>query len=748
MSTVPDTDSFEPVALKARLLAWLPGGGRVVPRAADAGEGRIPARWWELTGYVGLLLAAGVMRLWDLGSRAMHHDESLHAFYSWNLYNGSGYEHLPMMHGPFQFEATAAMFFVVGDGDISARLLYALLGTALIGLPFFFRRRLGRLGALLVATLLAFSPAMLYFSRFARNDILMAVWVLALVISMWRYIDEGKNRYLYLSSAILALVFATKETAYLITALLGLFLVLLAVAAFWAQVRRGIDVGQASPPVAALRLGSGIWEGLGRQVRLPEVSRSTSFLILLVTLTLPLWSAFISIFQDTALLGWSNIVLAAPEGSPHIGAPTGGGLLIAFLVAIGLLALAVRLGSLWNWPVWWRSALIFYGVWVLLYSTFFTNMNGIATGGWEALGYWVVQQGEARGGQPWYYYFVITSIYEFLPLLFGVIASVYYLRRKDVFGFFLVFWAVATFTMFTIASEKMPWLLVNLTLPLIVLTGKFLADVIQAIQWRRLGLGGGILVLPGVPVFLVLLWRLAFFEKSSGDVANVLIPLGLASVLLGLVILGVYMARRSGVGNLAALATVPVAVLLLVLTVRAGTTASYHNGDVPVEMIVYTQTSPDITSLIGQIERAGQLTGRQADVSIAIDNTSGFSWPWAWYLRDYTRVNYPNFEGSSLQQAPDASILLVHSMNQTDAEPALKDLYTKGELIRHRWWFPENVYRDMTPGKFLAAFADRQAWRDAMDYFLYRKGVRHQLGSEDSYVYFSQDLPSLLPATE
>ena len=35
--------------------------------------------------YVIFALVAGLMRLWDLGSRAMHHDESLHAWFAWNL---------------------------------------------------------------------------------------------------------------------------------------------------------------------------------------------------------------------------------------------------------------------------------------------------------------------------------------------------------------------------------------------------------------------------------------------------------------------------------------------------------------------------------------------------------------------------------------------------------------------------------------------------------------------------------------
>ena len=65
-----------------------------------------------------------------------------------------------------------------------------------MALPFFFRARLGRIGALLTSAMLAFSPTLLYFSRFARNDVIMAVWALGLVISMWRYLDEGKPRYL------------------------------------------------------------------------------------------------------------------------------------------------------------------------------------------------------------------------------------------------------------------------------------------------------------------------------------------------------------------------------------------------------------------------------------------------------------------------------------------------------------------------------------------------------------------------
>ena len=66
----------------------------------------------EVTAYVALLIVAGIMRFWNLGSRALHHDESLHAYFSWQLFAGNGYLHNPMMHGPLQFELNAALFYI------------------------------------------------------------------------------------------------------------------------------------------------------------------------------------------------------------------------------------------------------------------------------------------------------------------------------------------------------------------------------------------------------------------------------------------------------------------------------------------------------------------------------------------------------------------------------------------------------------------------------------------------------------
>src|SRR6476660_4191525 len=67
--------------------------------------------------YVVIGLLAVITRFWDLSSRALHHDESLHAYYSWLYATGQGYVHDPLMHGPSLFHSYALTYFLFGDND-------------------------------------------------------------------------------------------------------------------------------------------------------------------------------------------------------------------------------------------------------------------------------------------------------------------------------------------------------------------------------------------------------------------------------------------------------------------------------------------------------------------------------------------------------------------------------------------------------------------------------------------------------
>jgi DNA-binding beta-propeller fold protein YncE len=129
---------------------------------------------------------------------------------------------------------------------------------------------------------------------------------------------------------------------------------------------------------------------------------------------------------------------------------------------------------------------------------------------------------------------------------------------------------------------------------------------------------------------------------------------------------------------------------LFALTVRASITLSFKNEDTPVEMLVYTQTSPEIVDLVDRIDTLARTSGLGHSLPIVVDSQDGYSWPWAWYLRDYHEVSY--VEMSERPYDPPANaVLLVHTANayRIDAAGYSQTPY------RHRWWFTEEGYRSI-----------------------------------------------------
>ena len=176
--------------------------------------------------YALLFLTGLGMRLVRLGYMAVHHDESLHGYFGYQIAIGNEYQHSPLTHGMLLFELIAGAFFLFGDSEFTLRLSMAVFGSALILVPLLMRKQLGDIGALLTSVMLTFSPALFYFSRFARNDILMALFIALLVVAMWRYIEERRFRWFYIAAAVLAMAMATKETAYIFVVIFAAYFAL------------------------------------------------------------------------------------------------------------------------------------------------------------------------------------------------------------------------------------------------------------------------------------------------------------------------------------------------------------------------------------------------------------------------------------------------------------------------------------------------------------------------------------------
>ncbi|NJN65771.1 MAG: TIGR03663 family protein [Chloroflexaceae bacterium] len=712
--------------------------------------------------YILIGVASLLLHLWGLDQRALHHDETLHASYSWNIYRGEGYMHDPLMHGPFLYFFGALMYFLFGDTDMTARLGFALFGTVLTLLPFLVRREMGRPAALLASAYLLISPVFLYVGRMARHDIYSVTFEMLVFIAVVRYASTRRAGWLYLGAAAFGLMYTNQETSYLFLVimavpLVGLFL--------WQVFKPGLGVLAAVGIVVALLIfvlpGEAEMGASHTAVRDPETN-------------------LIQVREPGPLFGWrpletadNGYALRIRNRSDNDG---GQGLLVNFGLYLAdlwkffshpavLMALALLLmgGGGVVWGIWgnrsgperqsqwqrvrergdtvahtygslgqgWRwliALVIFLGIYAVLFTAFLTNILGVITGTTGSVLYWLAQHEVERGGQPTYYYLVMLLVYEPLLLLgaaVGLGLTGYHgvrlvLRRRGTVGaspssspfsspsssssvpgsvpssgsshqlllpLFLCWWCLAAFGIYSWAGEKMPWLTVHVALPMVLLSGwafqRWLAGVFQRSRMVLLSFSVGIFLTVVGLNFIILTIFDKLTEHAPG-VALVLLLVGL--LVMVIVILSINWGWPWARGVLA------LCLLLVggVSTIRSAQRVTYVLSDVPQEMLIYTQTSPDVHQMVRRLEEISIRRTGGLDMSIIYDNET----VWTWYFR-----NFPNARrsGPQLSSAPGPEVMAVMLLQENlDRHPQNRD-YLKGFVLQRfplRWWFPEdNTYR-------------------------------------------------------
>ena len=845
-----------------------------------------PARWrwprlgWLEWAFVAIALVAAVMRLWELDGRVMHYDEAIHLHYAWKLARGVEFLHSPWMHGPLQIELVAVFLRVFGDTDFVARLPYALFGIALVALPYPLRRCIGDKGALCAAVILTFSPSLLYFSRFGRNDILMAVWAVLLLIFLWRYVESERGRYLFGAAAVTAFMLASKETAYFVILFMGIAALGLGWRQLWDVACRHIplsDAGGAAGffvmlatltlPQAAAALsviqkplgltlaaedagstgdtGAPVWEApfvslpvldapvwlhaagllalLGMLIAvawfvwrvrsaldlaaiavaatcvvtaaavvvvapthglLPDLGMIGMYLDCVVGAGLLAMGAAMAFVAPDSIRGWRRIALLLgpaavltylwlatfsgglalagdllPAAAPVADLAEGKvavNYLVPVLTLLLLLVVGGAIGIAWGGGTWLLCAGIFYAVWTTLYTTFFTNWPGVFTGAWQSLGYWLAQQEVARGNQPWYYYGVGLTVYETLAMVFGVAAVVWLIRRREAFGIVLAAWVIATLVMYTIAAEKMPWLLVNITVPLALAGGMLLGHVIGGVRWP-VGIGERwrVIALLGLaPAWLAMAVWVGWLA-ARGDAAN--LPAWLAGLMLAptAVFLAWLMRIHPGGGKIMALG---LAGLLLVFGTATAFRAAYIYDDSNVEILAYAQGSADLVASHKALRNGALASKEHASVKVDYD----MWYPFQWYVRNDTEDGTLWFDHLCAASAVSGSdecrkvgedtaprvymAEVAHAVPEDDA-PA----YRREGPMRNLLWYPETYRR---PGEarentalweqlaedvdfFRDTAANPDKWQQAIEYIVARRQESDWYSAE--YYQYTRD---------
>lgn len=169
-------------------------------------------------------MAVGAMlRLWALGVKPMHHDESVNGNFMTSLVRegGAAYKYDPQnYHGPTLYYLSLLIERVNGflhhnDGltEASLRLLTAIFGIGIVWLILCMRKSIGKRGTLIAAALVAVSPGCVYYSRDFIHETLFIFFTLAIMVCVQLAIESLDPAYLVVAAGSMALLFATKETA-------------------------------------------------------------------------------------------------------------------------------------------------------------------------------------------------------------------------------------------------------------------------------------------------------------------------------------------------------------------------------------------------------------------------------------------------------------------------------------------------------------------------------------------------------
>ena len=697
---------------------------------------RTPEQWV----YTSIFALAAVLRFWDLSYKALHHDESLHAYYSLQfLLNPAGYHYDPLLHGPFQFHIIpffyllGQLFGVPGNGanDVTARLLPACMGLAMVAMPYWLRDQLGRWGALSMSLILAVSPSFVYFSRFVRDDIYVTCFTLLIVVAAVQYAKTRRLAWLITGVAALVLAYTAMENTFFIIAVFGSYLVALVL---W-------DLGPT--------IGNFLKNNFAKQ-DLPLVGRTT----LLVPFGIVMGIAGLFGLRSLGMLSTTINNLA----TTHTGAtdPLNPDvtiqhyesiavlilLVVSIAVALSVIVALLRQSSSEYVPAtkraswidprtqpvldtlantdWLRWFIVFVVAWVL-FATFFWTIpsdltslsqwgqgfnTGIGRGLLQGLYYWLEQQHVARGGQPWYYYFILLPMYEQLALVFGLAGLVRCLVQPNRFRLFLVYWFLTNVALYSWAGEKMPWLIVHMLLPLIALSGVSLDWVVGtlvrgAANWwqpTRILVGSGlfasIVAIASVSVATTVGMTLFF---SVAAIAAIGVAAGIewwvrrqamrTAVIQDLNHLPSQPGWIAGMQQIVAVSCAIVALTLLIPTVWNMQRLTFVDPDnAPKEMLIYTQTTPAVTATMAKVAKLDQvLTGGKKTLSIGV--TQEATWPFVWYLHEYANVQY-SYTAVANGPRPDV-IISDASGGSNNVNLIAPDMYTSKQYPM-RWWWDES----------------------------------------------------------
>ncbi|MFM9905826.1 MAG: glycosyltransferase family 39 protein [Pyrinomonadaceae bacterium] len=386
----------------------------------------------------------------------------------------------------------AALFLALSPGMVYIsryfihEIFFIFLSLAIVVavLLFIERRKAGyfAIGWMVLLLLVCFLPSALNLASFLGGENQSALWafriaflviesaLVYLVIRMILAWNEGRLIYLMLASASAALLFATKETAFIT---IGTMAIACACVWGWRRFASSESFDRLKWPMigavhvigllAALYFRNYLVDGakwvydnfLGQgRVQEPFVF----YMVILLTLAaISAWAVFLYFYRQSDAgtldedsdLTWSNLALGIGTGTDRI-------LLLAAIVTV------------------------FIYITVLFFSSFFTYGEGVSKA-FEAYSIWT-KTGSKDHTQNGVFAYIKWGVKVETPLLVlsALGAGIALLRVKHRFAIFTAFWAFGLFAAYMIIPYKTPWLALSFYLPMCIIAGYGINELVAS----------------------------------------------------------------------------------------------------------------------------------------------------------------------------------------------------------------------------------------------------------------------------
>ncbi len=311
----------------------------------------------------------------------------------------------------------------------------------------------------------------------------------------------------------------------------------------------------------------------------------------------------------------------------------------------------------WNWRHFAVAAGAATTIWLVLFSSFFTNASGPLDSVLTYLPWLKRAGGESPHIHPWYFYLHRLAWFhparspvwsEGLILALAVVGiAVSLFGRKSSLHRFLALYTILLTAIYSAISYKTPWCL--------------------------LGFYHGLILLAGVGAA-------ALLELCRARLLKVALVVGLGALTLQL-------AWQAGRANYT-LERDP--------ENRNSWRANFNLAADPRNPYVYAQTSPNLLELMKRVEGIARVAPTGYETVVKVMAPGGDYWPVPWYLRRFQNVGW--YE--ELPADPYAPIMLVSS-----------EFKARYDDQSDRKWIMAGIY-PLRPGKFFELYVELELWKE------------------------------------